>query len=237
VSRAIYAALAAGRRVLLEGAQGSLLDLDHGTYPYVTSSSTTAGGAATGVGIGPRTLDEIVGVVKAYTTRVGNGPFPSEDNGEAGAMLRSHGQEFGAVTRRPRRCGWMDLPVLRYSAALNGLDSLIITKLDVLDDLDEIPVCIGYESGGQRLEEFPSLSEALERVRPIYRTFPGWKQSTFGLTKYADLPREAREYLEFIRDALGIEISVISTGPERDQSIILPGTRLERLLSSSHTQS
>ena len=221
----------AGKSVLFEGAQGTMLDVDHGTYPYVTSSNATAGGTCAGLGIAPTRIEGVVGVSKAYATRVGNGPFPTEDKGEAGEAIRKYGQEFGAVTQRPRRCGWMDLPVLRYSAAVNGLDSLIITKLDVLDDHDEIPVCIGYESGGQRLEEIPSVSEMLERVQPIYRTFPGWKQSTFGLTEYADLPQAAREYLEFIRDEMGIEISVISTGPERDQGIILPGTRLERLLA------
>jgi len=220
----------AGQSVLFEGAQGTMLDVDHGTYPYVTSSNATAGGACAGLGIAPTRIEGIIGVSKAYATRVGNGPFPSEDKGEAGELLRKYGQEFGAVTRRPRRCGWMDLPVLRYSVALNGLDTLIITKLDVLDDHAEISVCIGYELGGQRLEEIPSVSEMLEKVKPIYRVFPGWKQSTFGLTEFEDLPKEAREYLEFIREAAGVEISVISTGPKRDQSIILPGTRLERLL-------
>jgi len=220
----------AGRSVLFEGAQGTMLDVDHGTYPYVTSSNATAGGACVGLGISPTRIEGVVGVSKAYATRVGNGPFPSEDKGNGGGLLRHHGQEYGTVTRRPRRCGWMDLPVLRYTATLNGLDSLVITKLDVLDGLDEIPVCIGYESGGKRLEQLPSRSEALQTVQPIYRTFPGWKQSTFGLTHYADLPKEAREYLEFIRNQVGIEISIISTGPGRDHSIIMPGTRLQRLL-------
>ena len=236
-SALLNAEMDAGRSVLFEGAQGTMLDVDHGTYPYVTSSNATSGGACAGLGIPPTRIEGIAGVSKAYTTRVGNGPFPSEDKGETGELLRSHGQEFGAVTGRPRRCGWMDLPVLRYSSTLNGLDSVIITKLDVLDDLDEIPVCIGYELGGQRLEEFPSMSETLEKVRPLYRTFPGWKQSTFGLTEYADLPKEAREYLEFIQDEIGVEISVVSTGPKRDQSIVLPGTRLEQLLPTPHVHS
>jgi len=222
----------AGRSVLFEGAQGTMLDVDHGTYPYVTSSNATAGGACTGLGVAPTRITGIIGVSKAYATRVGNGPFPTEDTGEAGELLRSRGQEYGAVTRRPRRCGWMDLPELRYSATVNGLDSLIITKLDVLDTLDEIPVCVGYECDGTQLKEIPPQAEALAKVRPIYRNFPGWKQSTFGLTQYADLPQTARTYLEFIRDQAGIEISVISTGPEREQSIVLAGTRLEQLLPS-----
>ena len=227
----------AGRSILFEGAQGTMLDVDHGTYPYVTSSNATAGGACTGLGIAPTRIRGIVGVSKAYTTRVGNGPFPTEDNGEPGKLLRERGQEYGAVTRRSRRCGWMDLPVLRYSAMLNGLDSLIITKLDVLDTLEEIPACVGYECEGTRLEEFPPQAEALAKVRPIYRNFPGWKQSTFGLTRYADLPQQARAYLEFIQDHMGIEISLISTGPEREQTIVLPGTRLQQLLPSPFLQS
>ncbi|MBI3895275.1 MAG: adenylosuccinate synthase [Acidobacteria bacterium] len=220
----------AGRSVLLEGAQGTMLDVDHGTYPYVTSSSATAGGACTGLGIAPTRISGIVGVSKAYATRVGNGPFPSEDNSATGEVLRNCGQEYGSVTGRSRRCGWMDLPVLRYSAGVNGLDSLIITKLDVLDTLGEIPVCVSYEVEGAHLDEIPSQADVLGRVHPVYRTFPGWKQPTFGLTRYSDLPKEARLYLEFIRDQVGVEISVISTGPEREQSIILPGTRLEKLL-------
>ena len=220
----------AGRSALFEGAQGTMLDVDHGTYPYVTSSNATAGGTCAGLGVAPTRINGIAGVSKAYTTRVGNGPFPTEDTAAAGELLRDRGREYGAVTRRPRRCGWMDLPVLRYSAMLNRLDSLIITKLDVLDTLDEIPVCIAYENDGTRLEEIPSQADLLEKVRPVYRTFPGWKQSTFGLTKYPDLPKEACSYLEFIQDQMGIEIAVISTGPEREQTIVLPGTRLEQLL-------
>jgi adenylosuccinate synthase len=220
----------AGRSVLFEGAQGTMLDVDHGTYPYVTSSNATAGGTCAGLGVAPTRISGVVGVSKAYATRVGNGPFPTEDAGELGKLLRERGQEYGAVTGRSRRCGWMDLPVLRYSAALNGLDSLIVTKLDVLDTLAEIPVCVGYEHDGTRLEEFPAQTDALAKVRPVYRNFPGWKHSTFGLTRYAELPQAARAYLEFIRDQVGIEISLISTGPEREQTIVLPGTRLERLL-------
>jgi adenylosuccinate synthase len=209
-----------------------MLDVDHGTYPYVTSSNATSGGACAGLGIAPTRISGIVGVSKAYATRVGNGPFPSEDTGDLGKLLRDRGQEYGAVTRRSRRCGWMDLPVLRYSAALNGLDSLIITKLDVLDALDEIPVCVGYEHEGTQLQEIPPQADAMAKLRPVYRNFPGWKQSTFGVTRYADLPQPARAYLEFIQEQMGIEISLISTGPEREQTIVLPGTRLERLLPS-----
>ena len=220
----------AGRSVLLEGAQGTMLDVDHGTYPYVTSSNATAGGACTGLGIPPNRISGIAGISKAYTTRVGNGPFPTEDKAAFGEVLRSRGKEYGSVTGRSRRCGWMDLPVLRYSSCVNGLDSLVITKLDVLDTLDEIPVCVTYECDGTHFDEIPSQIGVLERVSPVYHTFPGWKQSTFGLTRYSDLPKQARFYLEFLRDQLGVEIAVISTGPEREQSIVLPGTRLEKLL-------
>jgi len=222
--------MAAGRSVLFEGAQGTMLDMDHGTYPYVTSSSATAGGACTGLGVAPTRISGIVGVTKAYTTRVGAGPFPTEESGAAGELLRGRGREYGAVTGRSRRCGWMDLPVLRYSSTVNGLDSLIVTKLDILDTLDEIPVCTAYEYEGARMEEMPPQAKALEKIRPVYQTLPGWKQSTFGLQRYSDLPKRACEYLEFISNQLGIEIAIISTGPEREQGIIVPGTKLQKLL-------
>ena len=222
----------AGRSVLFEGAQGTMLDVDHGTYPYVTSSNSTAGGACTGLGVAPTWISGIVGVSKAYTTRVGSGPFPTEDTAAAGELLRTRGHEYGSVTGRSRRCGWMDIPALRYSATLNHLDSLVITKLDVLDTLEEIQVCTSYECDGTPLPEVPPQAEMLENLRPVYRTFPGWKQSTFGLTRYPDLPPKARHYLEFLSDQLGIEISMISTGPEREQTILLPGTRLQQLLPS-----
>ena len=221
-----------GQSVLFEGAQGTMLDMDHGTYPYVTSSSSTAGGACTGSGVAPTRISGIVGVSKAYTTRVGAGPFPTEETSEIGELLRGRGKEYGAVTGRSRRCGWMDLPVLRYSSAVNGLDSLIITKLDILDTLDEIPVCTAYEYEGSRLDEIPPLAGILAKIQPVYEIIPGWKQSTFGLQRYADLPKRACAYLEFISNKLGIEVSMISTGPERDQGIILPGTRLQKLLPS-----
>ena len=219
-----------GRSVLFEGAQGTMLDVDHGTYPYVTSSSATAGGACTGLGVPPTRISGVVGVSKAYTTRVGSGPFPTEDKGAAGDLIRERGREFGSVTGRPRRCGWLDLPVLRYSAMVNGLDSLIITKLDVLDALEEIPVCVAYERGGQPLRDFPASAEEWEQAQPVYQTLPGWKQPTCGLTRYDELPPQARSYLEFVSDRVGSEISFISTGPDRRQTILRNGTRLEQLL-------
>ena len=221
-----------GRSVLFEGAQGTMLDVDHGTYPYVTSSSATAGGACTGLGVPPTRISGVVGVSKAYTTRVGSGPFPTEDKGAAGDLIRERGREFGSVTGRPRRCGWLDLPVLRYSAMLNGLDSLIITKLDVLDELAEISVCTAYEYDGSARAELPAGAPAWEKIRPVYRTLPGWKQSTFGLTRYDALPNPAREYIEFIGSQLGLEVSIISTGPEREQGIVRDGTRLQVLLGN-----
>jgi adenylosuccinate synthase len=222
-----------GRSVLFEGAQGTMLDVDHGTYPYVTSSNTSAGGACTGLGISPTSISGVVGVSKAYTTRVGSGPFPTEDNAAAGILIRERGREFGSVTGRSRRCGWLDLPVLRYSASLNGLDSLILTKLDVLDELEQISVCTAYELDGVRLTEMPPRADAWERMRPVYHTMPGWMQPTFGITRYENLPKQAREYIQFIVSQLGLEVSIISTGPGRDQTIVLPGSRLDKLLLDS----
>jgi adenylosuccinate synthase len=223
--------MAAGRAVLFEGAQGTMLDVDHGTYPYVTSSNATAGGACTGLGVPPTCIGGVVGVSKAYATRVGSGPFPTEDKGATGELIRQRGREFGSVTGRSRRCGWIDLPVLRYSVAVNGIDSLIITKLDVLDELDELSVCIAYENDGEQRAELPASAPAWERVRPVYRTMPGWKQSTFGVTRYESLPKAARSYLEFLSEQLGVEIALISTGPEREQSVARTDTRLEALLA------
>lgn len=219
-----------GRSVLFEGAQGTLLDLDHGTYPFVTSSSAAAGGACTGTGVGPTRISGVTGVSKAYTTRVGAGPFPTEERGAIGELLRGRGKEYGAVTGRSRRCGWIDLPILRYTAMLNGMDSLIVTKLDILDTLDEIPVCVAYELDGERLDEIPSLTDALAQMKPVYESLPGWQQSTFGLQRYDQLPTNARRYLEFIGSRLGLEIAMISTGPERAQCITVPGTRFEKSL-------
>ena len=224
--------MAAGESVMFEGAQGTMLDVDHGTYPFVTSSSASAGGVCSGLGVGPTRIGGVVGVSKAYTTRVGGGPFPTEDKGAAGEEIRQRGREFGAVTGRPRRCGWFDVPVLRYSATVNGLDSLIVTKLDILDTLDEIPVCTGFVINGSRSEEFPSQVKELAKVQPVYLKLPGWKSNTYGLTRWEDLPKQACGYLEFIREQLGVEIALVSTGPERSQEILLPGTKLDQLLPS-----
>jgi adenylosuccinate synthase len=215
----VYRALADGRRVLLEGAQGALLDLDHGTYPYVTSSNTTAGGAVTGAGIGPTSLDQILGVVKAYTTRVGNGPLPTEATEEEAGRLREHGGEFGATTGRPRRCGWFDATVARYSARINGLTGLAVTKLDVLDHFAEIPVGVAYDLDGARIEHMPGDLETLDRVRPEYEVLPGWRKSTGGARRMADLPPEARAYLDRLQDLLATPIRYVSVGTRRDQII------------------
>jgi adenylosuccinate synthase len=212
-----------GRRVLFEGAQGTLLDLDHGTYPFVTSSSAAAGGASTGTGVGPTRMGAVIGVSKAYATRVGSGPFPTEAAGPEGEILRQRGGEYGAVTGRPRRCGWFDVPAARSSARLNHLDALVITKLDILDHLAQIPVGMAYEFKGQPLSEFPPETSVLEGVKVHYRMLPGWQQSTFGLRDYAQLPAQARNYLGFLSDQVGVEIAMVSTGPERDQAIWLNG--------------
>jgi adenylosuccinate synthase len=215
----VHRALTDGKNVLLEGAQGALLDLDHGTYPYVTSSNTTAGGAVSGTGIGPTALDEIVGVVKAYTTRVGNGPLPTEAEGDLADQLREYGGEFGATTGRPRRCGWFDATVARYSVRINGLTALAVTKLDVLDHFAEIPICVAYDLDGERIEEMPADLEALSRVQPQYEVLPGWQKPTSGARQMADLPPEARAYLDRLQDLLGTPIRYVSVGTRRDQII------------------
>jgi len=208
-------ALGRGRRVLLEGAQGTLLDLDHGTYPFVTSSAASAAGAPLGVGLGPSTVDEVVGVSKAYTTRVGHGPFPSEMPAAEASRLREAGEEYGATTGRPRRCGWLDIPALRYAARVNGLTRLVITKLDVLDEFDEVRVAEGYERGGAPVAGFPAAARELERCAPVWRSFPGWKQSTGAARTWSDLPRAARDYLEWIEEQVGVPIRSVSVGAER----------------------
>jgi adenylosuccinate synthase len=208
-----------GKRVLFEGAQGTMLDLDHGTYPFVTSSSAAAGGACTGTGVGPTRIDAVVGVSKAYATRVGSGPFPTEALGPEGEKIRARGGEYGAVTGRPRRCGWFDVVAARYSAQLNDLKALVITKLDILDPLAEIPVGVEYELDGRTTTEFPSEIESLERVKVRYRVMPGWQESTYGLKDYARLPKKAQDYLRFLADQVGVEIAVVSTGPQRDHTI------------------
>ncbi len=212
-------ALKRQQSVLLEGAQGALLDVDHGTYPFVTSSSTTAGGAATGVGIGPTAIDAVLGIVKAYTTRVGNGPLPTEAPGEMGEKLRELGGEFGSVTGRPRRCGWFDAMVVRYSVRVNGLTHLAVTKLDVLDTFAELPVCTGYRMKGKAIEELPDNVAALEQVEPVYETLPGWKSNTGGARSMADLPANARKYLERLEKEADAPIRYVGVGTKREQLI------------------
>ncbi len=230
-ARLLNDAIAAGKRILFEGAQGTMLDIDHGTYPFVTSSSAAAGGACTGTGVPPTSIDGIVGVSKAYVTRVGSGPFPSEDRGEGGARIREAGLEYGSVTGRPRRCGWFDVPLLRYTAMVNGFDSLIVTKLDVLDGFDEIKVCTAYKSGGQVIDTMPAESLLLDQIEPVYETLPGWPEPTCGVTSFEELPQNAKDYLAFLEQRTGVEIGCISTGPERMETIPRPGSKLEKLLA------
>jgi adenylosuccinate synthase len=215
----VHRAVREGKRVLLEGAQGSLLDVDHGTYPFVTSSNTTAGGAAVGAGIGPTLIHGVLGVVKAYTTRVGNGPLPTEAPSPHGDRLREVGGEFGAVTGRPRRCGWFDATVVRYAARVNGLTGLAVTKLDVLDGFEEIPVCTAYRLAGEACEEMPAEVEALGRVEPSYEVLRGWNRPTGGARKLEDLPREARAYLDRLQELSGVPVRYVSVGTRRDQII------------------
>jgi adenylosuccinate synthase len=219
-----------GKRILFEGAQGTMLDVDHGTYPFVTSSSAAAGGACTGAGVPPTCIEGVIGVSKAYITRVGSGPFPTEDTQAGGDLLRREGNEFGAVTGRPRRCGWFDVPLLRYSAMVNGFDTLVITKLDVLDQLEEIPVCTSYRLCGREVTEMPATYRALESIQPVYQSLPGWRCSTRGISRYNDLPDAARTYLKFLEDNTEVEVGGISTGPERNETIIRAGSKLERLI-------
>ena len=215
----VHRAIGEHRRVLLEGAQGALLDVDHGTYPYVTSSNTTAGGAAVGSGIGPTRIHGVLGVVKAYTTRVGNGPLPTEAESPYGERLRQLGGEFGAVTGRPRRCGWFDATVVRYATRVNGLTGLAVTKLDVLDSFAEIPVGTMYRLGGQACEEMPAEVEALGQVQPVYEVHPGWQQPTGGARHLADLPGAARAYLDRLEALSGVPVRYVSVGTRRDQII------------------
>ena len=210
-----------GANVVFEGAQGAMLDVDHGTYPFVTSSNTTAGGASTGTGIGPRNFDAVVGIVKAYTTRVGAGPFPTELFDDTGEHLSRVGHEFGSVTGRARRCGWFDSVALRRSIIHSSVSSLCITKLDVLDGLDSLRICSGYRFRGEAISEPPLFADAFNEVEPVYEEFPGWKESTFGLTRYDALPANARHYLERLAELVGVPIDLVSTGPDRDQTIVL----------------
>ncbi len=227
-SELINDALDAGHSVMFEGAQGTMLDIDFGTYPYVTSSNAISGGACTGLGVGPTRINGVAGVTKAYTTRVGSGPFPTEMPDLEATEVRDRGKEYGAVTGRPRRCGWLDLVVLRYAIRLNGISSLVVTKLDVFDTQKEIQVCTGYRFKGALLKEMPASAEDLAEVVPEYRTLPGWQSDTFGVKDAAKLPRAAVEYLKFISDFLGVEIGMISTGPDRDATIVCAGTQLAK---------
>jgi adenylosuccinate synthase len=220
VSVLLDEAIRADKTVILEGAQGTLLDVDMGTYPFVTSSNPTAGGACTGLGIGPRRIDNVIGIMKAYTTRVGEGPFPTEMNGDDGEELRRRGNEFGATTGRPRRCGWFDGVVARFSARVNSVDSWAITKLDVLTGINPIRICVGYEDGSRTYRHFPSDSRILSMVRPVYEDLPGWSEPLDEVKTWADLPSAARNYLEFIQEFTERPVSMISVGPSRLQTIV-----------------
>jgi adenylosuccinate synthase len=220
----------AGKKVLFEGAQGTLLDIDHGTYPYVTSSSASAGGACVGTGVAPSLITGAIGIAKAYTTRVGSGPLPTELNGSVGEIIRQRGAEYGASTGRPRRCGWFDGPATQYSALLNNLQAIALTKLDVLDEFAEIQVCTGYEYRGSKLSEFPAEIKVLEQVTPIYKAAAGWQSQTAGIRNYADLPQRAKDYLKLLSDITETEFSFISTGPERDDTIVVPGSWIAKTL-------
>jgi len=224
VSAALYAAHAAGKNLLFEGAQGSLLDIDHGTYPFVTSSNCVAGQAAAGSGVGPGMLDYVLGITKAYCTRVGGGPFPSELDidtaGTPGYQMSQKGREFGTVTGRKRRCGWFDAAALRRSARINGLTGLCITKLDVLDGLAELQICNGYRMNGQELDLLPVGAEEVAGCVPVYETMPGWSESTFGVKRWDDLPAAARNYLNRLEQLCGVPIAIVSTGPEREETIL-----------------
>ena len=218
-SKYLCNALDRGERVLAEGAQGSLLDVDFGSYPYVTSSHPTAGGCCTGLGVPPTAVDRVLGIAKAYCTRVGNGPFPTELENEAGQELREKGSEFGATTGRPRRCGWLDLVALNYTSMINGFSELAVTKLDILSGMDELKVCTEYRYDGKRTQRFPSEAQTLERVEPIYKTLPGWDEDITDVRSFADLPSKAKDYLHFIAEYLDVEIGLVSNGPRRGQII------------------
>jgi adenylosuccinate synthase len=215
-------AIRSGEKVMFEGAQGALLDIDHGTYPFVTSSNCTAGGAVTGTGVGPTSIGTVIGVTKAYVTRVGEGPFPTEDRTSVGEVLARRGNEFGAVTGRPRRCGWLDLPLLRYSNMINGTEWLVVTKMDVMDTLEEIKVCTHYRINGKLTDVIPADMRGFDSIEPVYTTMKGWNDSTEGITEYDALPKVAREYLSFLEKESGAKIGMVSTGPDRQQTMVLP---------------
>jgi adenylosuccinate synthase len=222
----------AGAAVLFEGAQGTMLDVDHGTYPFITASSATAGGAATGAGVPPTRLHGVLGVTKAYATRVGAGPFPTEVTGDLGELIRARGREFGSVTGRPRRCGWFDAPLLRHAVRVNGLDTLAVTKLDVLDPCHAVQVAVAYRYRGALLREWPAEEAVLREVEPVYEEREGWRAETAGLREWGALPPRARDYLRWLEDLVGCEVSLVSTGPARDETILVEGSRLTRWFPS-----
>ena len=221
VARTLYEKNANGERLLFEGAQGTLLDIDYGTYPFVTSSNCSAGAAAAGAGVPPHMLQYVLGIVKAYTTRVGSGPFPTELFDEVGAGLAQRGNEFGSVTGRPRRCGWFDAAALKRSIQINGITGMCITKLDVMDGIEEIKICTGYEFEGKTIDILPFGADAVAKCKPVYETLPGWKESTFGVKEYGALPENAKRYLKRIEEVCGAPVAIISTGPDRDETILL----------------
>ena len=225
-------AMRSGKNLLFEGAQGTMLDLDHGTYPFVTSSSACAGGAATGTGVPPTKIDAVIGISKAYITRVGGGPFPTEALDEKGDLIRNRGHEFGSVTGRPRRCGWFDAPLLKYSAMLNGFETMVVTKLDVLDGLDQIPVCVGYKIDGKTTTEMPATVRELAKAEPVYEVLPGWMSSTEGISEWDKLPAAAQKYVTFLEEQTGVEAGCISTGPERTQTVRRPGSKFEKITAA-----
>jgi adenylosuccinate synthase len=235
VSLALDRAIGQGTRVLIEGAQGAMLDIDHGTYPYVTSSNATIGGACTGLGIPPRAINGVLGVAKAYLTRVGEGPLPTELFGSIGDRLRETGQEYGASTGRPRRCGWYDAVAVRYAVRVNGIDSIALTKLDVLDGLDRIEICTGYTIGGRTVTEFPSDLNTCGPITPVYESWPGWSAPTKGMQDYAKLPGEARRYIARLEEVSGVPVGLISTGSDRHETIIREGSIVERWLAPART--
>jgi adenylosuccinate synthase len=214
-------AIKAGKNVLFEGAQATLLDIDHGTYPFVTSSHPTAGGACIGAGVGPTSINKVIGVVKAYTTRVGEGPFPTELKDEIGDHIRNRGQEFGTTTGRPRRCGWLDAAVIKYSADISGIHSFALTRLDILDGLEKIKLCVGYKYQGAVLNEFPASLKVLAQCEPIYEEMPGWKEDTSKVQSYDALPENAKAYIGRVSKISGVKFSIVSVGPKRDQTIFL----------------
>ena len=231
VSLALADAMRGGQRVLFEGAQATLLDIDHGTYPFVTSSNASVGGICTGLGVPASAIHGVLGVAKAYTTRVGEGPLPTELSGELSDRLRESGQEYGASTGRPRRCGWYDAVVVRYSARINGLNALALTKLDVLDGLPEVRMCTGYTANGRTITEFPADLRLLASAEPRYETLPGWSRPTQGVTTFAELPPEARAYIRRLEDVSGVPCGIVSTGSDRNETIITPGSVVERWLA------